>query len=125
MNNTTTIRLMAPLAVGAALVWFLGYPGAEGRWLSIALLLALCFISALRFGHSLKIQRQQPTPIASPLLSGLFTGVVDWLLSLLFATRFLTASKDTLDGVVMGLMFYPPVWLIFMFRALRHLRRAS
>lgn len=37
MNNTTTIRLMAPLAVGAALVWFLGYPGAEGRWLSIAL----------------------------------------------------------------------------------------
>ena len=71
MNNTTTIRLMAPLAVGAALVWFLGYPGVEGRWLSIALLLALCFISALRFGHSLKIQRQQPTPIASPLLSGL------------------------------------------------------
>ena len=119
MNNTTTIRLMAPLAVGAALVWFLGYPGAEGRWLSIALLLALCFISALRFGHSLKIQRQQPTPIASPLLSGLFTGVVD------FATRVLTASKDTLDGVVMGLMFYPPVWLIFMFLALRHLRRAS
>lgn len=87
MNNTTTIRLMAPLAVGAALVWFLCYPGAEGRWLSIALLLALCFISALGFGHSLKIQRQQPTPLASPLLSGLFTGVVD------FATRFLTAPR--------------------------------